>query len=47
VHGASKISDPEYVLRMLEGMEGKTNQVKAKAISLWLALGFEAARLAV
>ena len=30
---ASKISDREYVLRMLEQMEGKTNQVKAKAIS--------------
>jgi hypothetical protein len=29
----SKISDREYVLHMLEQMEGKTNQVKAKAIS--------------
>jgi hypothetical protein len=29
----SKISDREYVLRMLEEMEGKTNQVKARAIS--------------
>jgi cell division FtsZ-interacting protein ZapD len=29
----SKISDREYVLRVLQRLEGKTNQVKAKAIS--------------
>jgi hypothetical protein len=30
---ASKISDREYVLRILDRMEGKTNAKKARAIA--------------
>ena len=35
---ANKLSDREYVLRLLDQMEGKTNNVKAKKISTLLGV---------